>query len=148
MVAPFDPSQGDSHGTATETEVRSEVGQTGEGIGEGIHGMLSTVQRMVSAEARLVLLQAKLTTKQLLVATLLSVAGSAIAVVAVIFVSLGIFHVLVDVVGLQQAWAYLIVAAALGVLTGCLFLGASSIYGKMLGSGRKSGAAVEGSPEI
>ena len=100
----------------------------------GVRRMASSISRLASLQSRIILLQAKLVAQRTLAAAALWGLAVALGVLAIVFLDIGVFHVLTDpeLAALRPAWAYLIFAAAHLLIAGVLVLAARSILKKKL----------------
>lgn len=96
----------------------------------GVRLMLKTLGRVISLQMQLIFLNIRQTIVRFLVASLLMIAAIAMAVVAVIFLDIGLFRILTDVTGLPVVWASLIFAGVHLIAALVLLLAARRLFRK------------------
>src|SRR4051812_8824095 len=89
----------------------SPTGSSGKRIRQpkgGVRRMLASAVRLVDVQYRIWLTQAKLTLQRMLIYAALFAGAAVVGLLAIIFLYIGVFHLLTDVAGLRPVWAYLI----------------------------------------
>ena len=92
--------------------------------------MLASAVRLVDVQYRIWLTQAKLTLQRMLIYAALFAGAAVLGLLAIIFLYIGLFHVLTDVVGLRPVWAYLIFGGFHLVLAVVLVMVGTSMLSK------------------
>lgn len=96
----------------------------------GVRRLLTSALRIADLQYRIWLTQAKLTVQRMaFFATLFGIAA-VLGLLAIIFLYIGVFHLLTDIAGLAPVWAYLIYGGFHIVLAGILIAVGTSILGK------------------
>lgn len=98
----------------------------------GLRRMFSSSLRLAALQSKIILLQTKLIAKRILISAALWAAATMVGILAIIFLYIGVFRVLTDVVGLAPAWTFLLYALAHILIAGGLMLWAMSILKKKL----------------
>jgi hypothetical protein len=134
MVAPTDPVPptggfaGKSSTTGEEHWRFSSVGgRTNPG---GIRRLVASVARLTDIQLQIWLTRVKLAAWSIALYAALFGAAALIGILGVIFLMIGIFHVLTDVAGLAPVWAFLIFGGGLLILAGVLVAIAKSVLTK------------------
>jgi len=96
----------------------------------GLRRMLASVVRVADLQYRIWLTQAKLTLQRMLIYAALFAAATVLGILAIIFLYIGVFHLLTDVAGLRPVWAYLIYGGFHLVLAVVLVMVGTSMLGK------------------
>lgn len=89
----------------------------------GLRRMVSSIARLVDIQYRIWLTEAKMAVAKIVMYIVLFGAAALFGILGTIFLFIGAFHVLTDVVGLAPVWAYLIFAAVqLGLAFGLVMM--------------------------
>lgn len=96
----------------------------------GMRRLLNSLLRIVDLQYRIWLTQAKLTLQKMVLYAILFVGAAILGLLAIIFLYIGLFKVLTDVVGLAPVWAYLIFGGLHLVIAIALIMVGTSILGK------------------
>jgi len=109
-------------------EPRETASQRGRG---GVRRLIQRGLRVADLQYRIWLTQAKLTAKRIVMFAILFGIAAVLGLLAIIFLYIGVFKVLTDVIGLAPVWAYLIYGGFHLILAGVLvFIGASKLSKK------------------
>lgn len=96
----------------------------------GVRRLLNSALRLVDLQYRIWLTQAKLTLQRMMLYAVLFIGAAILGLLAVIFLYIGLFRVLTDVIGLRPVWAYLIFGGLHLVLAITMIMVGTSILGK------------------
>jgi hypothetical protein len=97
--------------------------------------------RVIDLQYRIWLTHAKLTLQRMVLYAALFGAAMLLGLLAIIFLYIGVFHVLTDVIGLRAVWAYLIFGGIHLVIAAALVFVGTSILGKKDDSKDKKASA-------
>ena len=92
--------------------------------------MLNSLVKIVDLQYRIWLTQAKLTLQRMMLYAALFAGAAVLGLLAIIFLYIGVFHLLTDVIGLRPVWAYLIYGGFHLVVAVALVMIGTSILGK------------------
>jgi len=96
----------------------------------GIRRLLNSLVKIVDLQYRIWLTQAKLTLQRMMLYAALFAGAAVLGLLAIIFLYIGVFHLLTDVIGLRPVWAYLIYGGFHLVVAVALVMIGTSILGK------------------
>ena len=74
----------------------------------GVRRLINSLVRIVDLQYRIWLTQAKLTLQRMLLYATLFAGAFVLGLLAVVFLYIGVFHLLTDVVGMPPVWAFLL----------------------------------------
>src|SRR4051812_49469483 len=93
----------------------------------GLRRLLASAVRLVDLQYRIWLTQAKLTLQRMMLYAALFAAAMVLGLLALIFLYIGVFHLLTDVAGLRPVWAYLIYGGFHAILAGGVVVGGAAV---------------------
>ncbi|HVX86921.1 MAG TPA: phage holin family protein [Phycisphaerae bacterium] len=96
----------------------------------GLRRLLGNITRLISIQLQIWLTQAKATALKIALFAGLFAAAAVLAILAIIFLYIGVFHLLTDVAGLRPVWAFLIYGGFHLLLALILILVAVKILGR------------------
>jgi hypothetical protein len=96
----------------------------------GVRRLVSSIVRLADIQLQIWLTRAKLAAWSIALYAALFGAAALVGTLGIIFLFIGIFHVLTDVVGLAPVWAFLIFGGVQLLIAGVLFMIAKSILTK------------------
>ena len=119
--------------------VHGGVGPSSAGTGEradrgGIRRLLASTARLADIQLKIWLTEAKITVSRIALYVALFGAAAVLATVGIVFLFIGLFRVLTDVLGVAPVWAFLIFAGFLFVLAAVLVMFARGILNKKTGA--------------
>jgi hypothetical protein len=130
--SPADPSPPPAnpypHSTDPKAPPRTRMPRARHSRG-GVRRLIASVTRIVNLQVQIWLTQAKLTLMKMALYAGLFMAAAVLGLLAIIFLYIGFFRLLTDVIGLAPVWAYLIYGALHLLLAGVLVLIATRIMG-------------------
>ncbi len=112
------------------------------GVGGGLRRLVSSVARLTDIQIQIWATQAKIAAMRLVVYAALVGGASIVGILGVIFVLIGLFHVLTDVVGLAPVWAFLVFGGGQLLLAAILIGVAVSILKKRMAKKADGGEDV------
>jgi len=92
--------------------------------------LINSLVRIVDLQYRIWLTQAKLTLQRMMLYAAMFMGAFVLGLLAIIFLYIGVFRLLTDVIGLKPVWAYLIFGGLHLVLAVTLVMIGTSILGK------------------
>ena len=102
---------------------------------------MASTTRLADIQLRIWLTEAKLAVSRIVMYVALYAGAGVLGILAIIFLMIGCFRILTDVIGLRPVWAFLIFGALLAIAAGAVVMVASSILNK--GSANKASANGE-----
>jgi hypothetical protein len=111
-------------------------------VGGGLRRLVSSVARLTDIQIQIWATQAKIAAMRLVVYAALVGGASIVGILGVIFVLIGLFHVLTDVVGLAPVWAFLVFGGGQLLLAAILIGVAVSILKKRMAKKADGGEDV------
>jgi hypothetical protein len=96
----------------------------------GLRRLINSLVRIADLQYRIWLTQAKLTLQRMMLYAVLFVGAAILGLLAIIFLYIGVFKILTDVIGLRPVWAYLIYGGLHLALALTLVMVGTSILGK------------------
>ncbi len=108
--------------------------------GEQLAEIAGSLRRLIEVQIDIWLLKVKMTVMRLVLMAVLAFVSLIVALVGVIFLYAGIYHVLTDVWGIPAVWALLIFAAVHLLFAGVLVVAAMAI-GRKKADHSKGGSA-------
>jgi Putative Actinobacterial Holin-X, holin superfamily III len=143
MVAHTEPTPPDggsandeSRSAQTGERFSSEGGRTNPG---GLRRLVSSIARLTDIQLQIWLTRAKLAAFSVAFYAALFGAAAVVSILGIIFLFIGLFRVLTDVVGLAPVWAFLIFGGVQLLLAGVLVAIARSVFIKRMASKKPGG---------
>ena len=143
MVAHTEPTPPDG-GSANDESRSAQTGERSFSEGSranpgGFRRLVSSIVRLSDIQLQIWLTRAKLAAWSIAFYAALCGAAAVVGLLGIIFLFIGIFHVLTDVVGLPPVWAFLIFGGFQLLLAGILVAIANSFLKKRMTSKNAGG---------
>lgn len=104
MVSHNPPTQEETRDDTRDAEPRSRVGPR-------VEGVIASLTELLHVQTKIIMLKLRVTIERILIAVMLGLGAVAVGILAIIFLDIGVYRLLTDILGIQPAWTWLIFAA-------------------------------------
>lgn len=122
-----------SEATADEAWARESAHDWHKADRGGLRRLVASTVRLADLQLKIWLTRTKIAVSRILTAILLFTVAGVMAILGTIFLFIGLFRVLTDVVGLRPVWAFLIFALVMFSITAGVLFYAKSLLSKKAG---------------